>query len=220
MRGKIIALSGFDGCGKSTMATALKEKLRAQGQPAVTRWATLRPVLLKPAILAAKWLLVRGRDKFQDYSAHMAAKTTGMRKLSWTHEILLLIMLVDYIPQFFGKVVLSRWIGRHVICDRYYHDLMLDYTLLVNGDTRKMHRLIRLGARLFPRPDLHYFVDVPVDVALARKNDIPSRDYLIERQLYYSEMAKEQTLAPLSGTRPIDENVELILSDLRRVRHA
>lgn len=213
----VISLMGIDGCGKSTLSRALADDLGRRGEPAVATWAMLRPFLLRPLIAAAKFLLVRKAPKAQGYEAHIAAKRAGMNKLRFAHAIYLVVMVIDYLPQAWWKVGLPRLLGRHVICDRYYHDMALDYAITVNGDAARMMRVLHLLERLVPATDLHYFVDVPAEVAFARKDDVPSIAYLHERAGYYHTMASELGLPTLDGQAPPAEACRRITQDMQRI---
>lgn len=213
----LLLLTGVDGSGKSTLAAELRDELARRGERAVVVWAGLRPVLLKPFILAAKFLLVRRHDKFRDYRAHDRVKKAGMRRLRFTHGVYLAVLFIDYLPQVFVKVVLPRMFGRWVICDRYYPDLMLDYIVTAGKPPERLEPLVRFAGRLFPQPRLSYFVTVPPDVALARKTDIPAREYLEERGRYYAALAQSFGYAVVDGTRPPAENCRRILTDLSRL---
>lgn len=212
----LIVLMGADGSGKSTLARALCQKLKERGEKAVVTWATLRPLLLKPFIIAAKFLFVRKHDKFKDYTTHVSAKKAGMRKFAFAHNIYLLVLVLDYLPQVLFKVVLPRLIGRHVICDRYYHDLMLDYAISIGANPERMMHLIRRMDIFLLRPHLHYYVTVPIETSLARKDDIPSRAYLEERRAYYEHMSRALDLPVLDGETPPEQNCARILDDMNR----
>lgn len=214
----VIALMGIDGCGKSTLSRALSEQLQQRGVPAVTRWAMLRPFLLKPVIAAAKFLLVRKAPKAAGYEAHIAAKRSGMNKLKFAHTIYFAVMVVDYLPQVWWKVGLPRLLGKHVICDRYFHDMALDFAVTVNGDAARMMRALRFLERLVPATDLHYFVRVPPEVAFARKDDVPSILYLQEREELYRRMAAELQLAELDGQAPLEQGCSRITKDMIRIK--
>ncbi len=208
---------GIDGSGKSTLANELSSALGKRNQPSVVVWVCLRPVLLKPFILVAKRLLVKGKDKFKDYEQHNRAKRTGMKRLSWTHSIYLFVMILDYLPQVFYKVYIQKLLGKHVICDRYYHDLMLDYGVHTSASTDRVLQLIKLADKLFPVPDLFYYVSLPSEVALGRKSDIPSLQYLDERANIYNKIAERFQASRLDGVRMPAENCEIILADMDKI---
>lgn len=215
---QVIVLMGIDGSGKSTLSAALQKELAARGIPAQARWAALRPVLLKPVIALAKFLLVRKAPKADNYAAHMAAKRSGMNKMRFAHGVYFFIMALDYLPQAWWKVGLPRLLGRHVICDRYLHDLALDYAITVNGDTQRMMRALHALQWLVPATDLHYFVAIPPEVALLRKDDVPSIDYLHERDHYYRAMVQALGVPLLDGQAPIAENCQRLLRDMKLLR--
>ncbi len=212
--GRVIALMGIDGSGKSTLSRSLQQELERLGVPAVARWATLRPFLMRPVIAAAKFLLVRKAPKSADYEAHIAAKRSGMNKMRFAHSIYFLVMTLDYLPQAWWKVGLPRLLGKHVICDRYYQDLALDFAITINGDPARMMKALHTLEKWVPTPDLHYFVAVPPAVALARKDDVPSIGYLEERDRYYRAMAVSLGLPILDGQAPVETNCARLLRDL------
>ncbi len=213
----VVALMGIDGCGKSTLSRALVAEIEGRGEHAVARWATLRPYLLLPFIKAAKFLLVRKAPKFVDYEAHAAAKRAGMSKLKFAHSVYFVVMTIDYLPQAWWKVGVAKLLGKHVICDRYDHDLALDFALTVNGDTQRMMGALRQLERWVPRPDLHYFVSVAPAVAFARKDDVPSMAYLEERDDFYRAMADQLQLPRLDGNAPVASSCQSSVQDMTTI---
>lgn len=214
MKGRVVTLMGIDGCGKSTLSRALQAELAARGVPAVARWATLRPVLLRPVIAAAKFLLVRKAPKSVDYEAHMRAKRKGIGKLRFAHGIYFWVMVLDYLPQAWWKVGWPRLQGKVVICDRYFQDLALDFAILVNGDADRMIRALAVLAKLAPTPTLEYFVAISPEIALSRKDDVPSIAYLEERDRFYRALAAARTATTLRGDAPVADNCARLLRDL------
>lgn len=214
MSGKVVVLMGMDGSGKSTLSRALQAELHGRSIPTVARWATLRPVLMVPLIKLAKLLLVRSAPKTVNYEAHIQAKRSGMNKLRFAHSLYFGVMVLDYLPQVWWKVGLPSLLGRCVICDRYLHDLALDFAITVNGDTARMMRAVRFIEHLAPRAGHHYFVAVPVEVAMSRKDDVPSVAYLRERDYYYRALAIQLNMTELDGCLPPAENCARILRDL------
>ena len=205
---------GIDGSGKSSLGTLLERELVSQGVKTRMTWVCLRPVLLKPIAKLAKFMLVRKHKKFDDYSKHIAAKKTGIKKFSWAHGIYFWIMMIDYFPQVLFKVLLPRLAGYHIICDRYYHDLMLDYGVTVSANIEHILRLTALSERLFPKPDLLYFLFVTPEIAMSRKSDIPAVEYLQERSDIYAAIAERFNATVLDASLPLEENCSKLLKDI------
>lgn len=213
----IISLMGIDGSGKSSLGKLLCEDLNTQGKPAVFVWATLRPVLMKPFIKIAKFMLVRKHNKFEDYDRHMEVKNKGMKKLRWTHGIYFLVMMLDYLPQVMYKVLVPKMLGKHVICDRYYHDLVLDYCAHINAPVERALQLTRKIGKFLPKPDLVYLVSVPPEVAMERKDDIPSLEYLSTRSSVYEQINNLVGGKFLDGTLALEENCKNINNDMDHI---
>lgn len=216
---KTILLMGLDGSGKTTLANELHAQFSSRGKESVVVWAGLIPILTRPLIAIAKFLFVRKHDKFKDFHGHREARRAGMRKLAFARNAFLIILLLDYLPQVFFKVTLRRLMGKYVICDRYFHDLMLYYCVTTNAKPEQMLSLTRFAYRIFPKPDLCYFVSVPVEVALSRKADVPSLEYLNERKTYYEKLIATFDIAILDGTQPPADNCNRILTDLSHLEH-
>ena len=208
---------GVDGSGKSTLAKAVAAEMEARGEKVVVVWGALRPVLMRPFIKAAKFLLVRRHDKFADYEKHIEAKKSGMRRLSWTNVFSFWMVLIDYWPQVIYKIYIPRLTGYHVICDRYYHDLMIDYGITTNASLSRIQKLIGVARRMFMNPDIAYYLSVTSDVAISRKDDIPHVGYLEERIEYYDAVASSLGIQVLDGSASIDENRSRIMGDIDRL---
>ena len=71
-----------------------------------------------------------------------------------------------------------------VLLDRYWHDVMVDFSF--GGPLRDPPRLLR---RLLPEPRRLLVLDVPERVALARKPETPDERYVSERRRLYREVA-------------------------------
>src|SRR5438094_10532897 len=78
-------------------------------------------------------------------------------------------------------------LGRSVICDRYVLDMLVDGMAGLHDRPGRM----RLGfnlLRLFPRPDLAFFMDIDPEVAFKRKPDLPTLEDYVERLRLYREL--------------------------------
>lgn len=216
----IISLMGIDGSGKSSLGTLLVEELTSRGMNSQMSWVCLRPVLLRPIAKTAKFLLVRKHKKFENYEKHITAKKAGLKKFSWAHGIYFWVMILDYIPQVVFKVWLPRLAGRNVICDRYYHDLMLDYGVTISANIDRILKLTALSERLFPKPDLLCFLDVSPEVAMSRKTDIPALEYLTERADIYTGIAERFNALVLDASLPLEVNCKRLADEIEALSRA
>lgn len=93
----------------------------------------------------------------------------GIKRIVYVFDLLL---FVGY------RLLLERCLGRVLILDRYFYDSLADV-----ADGRRWV-FVKAFLRLLPRPDVAVFVDVPAEVAFARKQEYPL-DYLRERRRKY-----------------------------------
>ena len=207
---------GIDGCGKSTLSIPLQENISSYGKDTVITWATLKPVILKPVISLTKFLFVRKHDKFDNYDKHIEAKNAGVNKLKFTHKIYFIVMLIDYIPQAFFKVTIPKMLGKYVICDRYYHDLIIDYAITISLPAEKIDPYITFVEYFVPKPDFQYYLHVKPETSFSRKDDIPSISYLEKRKFYYDYLSKKLDINLLSGEDASDQNCQNIINDLKK----
>ncbi len=62
----------------------------------------------------------------------------------------------------------------------------------------------RLTWRLSPRPAAAFLIDIPAEVALQRKDDIPSLDYVQRRVDYYRFLSRSQQMVVIDGCDHLD----------------
>ncbi len=203
MRARLIYLFGIDGSGKTTVASHMQPYLAHQGRVVHCVWGTLRPVTLWPAIKIAKFLLVRGHSKFDNYAEHIRVKRAGVRRFRFLLGPLFWLSLIDYYPQYLWKIVRLAAKSDDLICDRYYVDMLMERAILQGLPPEGFSKwLIRYG-RLFRRPELALYLRTSPEVALGRKSDIPSEEYLRERTCYYDAAAGLLQARVIDGDQPL-----------------
>jgi dTMP kinase len=203
--GLLITLEGSEGCGKSTQAGDLAERLRAEGHPVtLTRepggtplGERLREVLLDPQGRGASL------DPLAEYLLFAAARA------AITAEVI--------------KPALER--GDIVVCDRY-GDSSLAYQGYGRGVNVDRIRAVNELATAGLRPDLTVLLDLPPETGLARQRGEPS-DRFQQEELDFHRRVREGYLAlardepdrwlVLDGTLPPSEIGELILQRLREL---
>ena len=198
----LINLMGVDGSGKTTVTEYMEQRLRDENHSVCCVWATLHPVILWPIIKIAKFLFVRKHNKFDNYSEHIKAKNEGMRRFRFFYKPLFYLSLLDYYPQYLWKVVRISRKNDYLICDRYYIDLIIDRAILESASPERVTDWLRRYDPFFRRPDLTLYLRTSPAVAIKRKTDIPSEEYLQERKCYYDAMTEVLRAHVIDGDQP------------------
>ncbi|HZZ07580.1 MAG TPA: thymidylate kinase [Candidatus Binataceae bacterium] len=136
--GRLIAVEGIDGSGKSTQLKLLERWLRARGYPVhFTEWNSSR--------------LVRNSMR------------RGKRRNLLTPSTFSLLHAVDFADRFIYQILPPLRAGMIVLADRYvYTAFARDVARGVHPDW------VRAVYRFAPRPDLTFFFRIPIDVSLER----------------------------------------------------
>jgi thymidylate kinase len=208
----LVVLLGTDGAGKSSVATALVERLRAGGIPADVRWARWQPFLLRPAraVVARLWLenpnFARGREEPAEVSEVKRAVLGGNGLLGRAY---LALACLDYWLQQAPFLLLRRRRG-WLLLDRYWYDLLIDACGNAAGAEQTAVRLV-LGPwrHLFPRPRHVLFLDVSPQVAFARKQGENSLPYLERRVTTYRAVARALGAERIDA----DQGLEMVVRD-------
>jgi dTMP kinase len=137
-RGRLVVVEGIDGSGLTTQAQALVGWLTAQGE---------RARLTKEPTSGPVGSLIRQALN---------------RRLQLSERTLALLFAADRLDHLEHEVLPALRQGVHVVTDRYYLSSLAYQSLRVDTEW-----LIELNAACV-RPDLHLFLDVPVDEALGR----------------------------------------------------
>ena len=152
--GYLFTFCGLDGCGKTTMLTALKEELEKEYSVFLTKQPTDA---------------VRKSEIFRTYMDNPDHTAFDYRSLS-------LLAASDRLQH--GSKVVEKQMeeGKIVISDRYF------YSCLANLRARgfKKDKWIYEIAESVVKPDVAFFFDVPVDVAIKR---VRSREAEKERYI-------------------------------------
>ena len=154
-RAKLIALTGVDGAGKSTQVARLAAHLRVRGLTVETVWCRsgTAPWRSRPWRCSASWRGSRRRSASEaDARRTVRAGILGRRPawLAWRA-----LIVVDYGPRLSLRVRHARRASDVLLLDRYWHDVMVDYSF-----GRALSDPPPLLAALLPRPDGIVILDV------------------------------------------------------------
>ncbi|WP_238398289.1 dTMP kinase [Halorussus salinus] len=199
-RGTLITITGIDGAGKSTLAKNIRDELRDRGHDAVYAYGRFLPLLSYPVMELGRRTVLSDSDLEEDYTEHQTNKadlfdTTVLRR---GYEAL---VMADYAPQLFAKVILPLYQHDFVICDRYFYDTLLtDLSGDVITEPQEAVDRYQTYSKLIPSPDFEFYIQIPPEVSLERKDDIPDIEYLRDRKRFYDVFAQEYGMTVLDGT--------------------
>jgi dTMP kinase len=193
-RGLLITFEGIDGCGKSTQADLLRDRLNSEG---------LSPVMIREPGGTAVGEDIRQVILDNHYSLSLGAE-------------LLLYMAAR--SELTGQVIIPALVAGHlVICDRF-----TDSTLAYQGygggaDLKAIRDLNRFAARGIT-PALTFLFDLNAEEAAARRTDradrMESKDFSFHRRVRsgYLQLARseEHRFRIVDATNTIDQIADLV----------
>lgn len=207
----VIAVSGVDGSGKTTLRAALVGELGRCGVPVSTVW--VRPGMGLGLLAAlggwAKRLI--GQD------ATPGIRTVATHANHENHDVVPLRSRRGAVGWAWAMLVSTSFLigvwRQHraasgvVIYDRHLVDALATLDFAYAGvDLRVPHRLVRA---LLPRADISLYLDVPAEVSVARKPDDLIGELAVRRQLeaYARWLEVLPPTARLDAMRPEPELV-------------
>jgi thymidylate kinase len=96
-----------------------------------------------------------------------------------------------------------------LICDRYYHDLLVDPKRYRYGGPMWTARLI---GRLMPQPALWVLLDAPAEVLQARKQEVPPAETERQRQAYLAFVRVQRDHVIVDASQSLDR----VIADVER----
>ena len=190
MKAKIIVFMGIDGSGKSSTCISVRDALRARGYRVVT-------IHHAPPIFELLHRSLRGTttDEPDDRPSLIDGDITPRRQF-----IRILIGVLAYIDALVGRSRILNAVGEAdiLICDRYPYDHLAYYI----SDAPRL--LTRLFTAICPHPALTFLVDVPPEVAYARRPEGSFDSCTRNTQRFRSIANRDlvRNLVVLDNTRP------------------
>jgi thymidylate kinase len=220
-RGRVVALSGIDGAGKSTQSAALVETLNRLGYDAVSEWVPFQSNqwpyrvldLIKRVVASAPLeagdasaATPAGDDEADERTGPSAkALTTRLREGNGaiTHGWATVIALANALSH---ARVAARHLaaGRIVVFDRYTLDSAVRMRFLYGHDRRFPVQNWLIGA-LSPRPVAAFFLDIDPEQSLQRKDDRWTARALTAHARLYRQEHERFGVVKLDGNLPREE---------------
>jgi len=189
----LITFSGVDGSGKSTLAQALIEQLSSEGiKTHYLWWFSANDSLLGK--LAGSVV--------QKLATPIESNAAGFPKVGRMRALYQLLVLIDFLLHVWSASIL----GKNLVCDRYVYDIVVFFASELHYSESKAKNLIRLLQSVTPKPLIAFLVDVPAEIAMQRKNDIPSsEEHERLRKLYFDLAKSDATVKFVDGSKRLEE---------------
>lgn len=196
--GYLFTFCGLDGCGKTTMLTMLKEDLEKEHNVFLTKQPTNT---------------VRKSEIFRTYMDHPNHTAFDYRSLS-------LLAASDRL-QHGSKVIENEMAeGKIVISDRYFYSCLANLRARGFGKDRWIYEI----AESVIKPDVAFFFDVPVDIAVKRvRSRETEKERYIDMELQYKlrdeyiKICKANNGVLISTEMPIEECYAVVKKETERV---
>jgi len=173
---------GPDGAGKSSVIAGLMRELGRNGRAVQMRH-------LKPRMVAKALRRPNAIDTDPHGKAPRGALLSLVKIGVWLGE--------EWYAHFFHEKRETLF-----LCDRYYHDLLVDPTRYRFGAPLWTARLV---GRLMPRPKLWILLDAPAEVLQARKQEVTLEESERERHAYLAFVRNQRRHAIVDASQPLDK---------------
>ncbi len=207
-RGFLTCFVGVDGSGKTTQAKLLVNWLESQGIESAYVWSrgevrAVRSILLfmgRSALGTSTRTIAKDKKSYSEYQSRKARLLENpVVRMLWsamTH--------VEHVTQINLEIRQRIRDGKVLVCDRYLWDSSIDLAVLNNRTPEWLSGgLNTLMWKLVPKPTLTFYIDVPPEEALKRKNDIPSLDYVTKRAAFYRHLASCNSWTVIDGREEV-----------------
>ena len=178
-----MAIEGIDGCGKTTQAKMLVDRLKKNG------YETL---YIRPIYVLLDLIRLGGRDKnsVSPRRARVSNKKSSIIQRALMSSVGYPYALVTYVFMKF------RYRNKIMVCDRYFYQFFFD---LFGEFSEKM-------MRIFPKPDIAFFLDGNLDLFYLRMDN--SFDASVGRDYYTDVLNLYRRISQKYGFIQIDANLD------------
>lgn len=178
--GRIIALSGMDGAGKSTAALTVRDELAAAGVPVLVHWTRLAADVGRLDLLARAVRRVLRRHASATVGCADLTPSGGVARRGWA------VLVAATTTRTARRAGRLRRRGYVVVCDRWLLDALVDLRVRY-GSSRAAEWLLRRG---FPLADETRLLRVDPAVAAARKPGDQTAAVLAAQAVEYARLAR------------------------------
>jgi thymidylate kinase len=180
---KIVVL-GPDGAGKSSVIHGLLDKLAQKG--CVVKMRHLKPFFVIPKRSEPGAIVIDPHGRLPRSALFSLAKI-----IVWLLEEWCVNCFQDR-----SETLL--------ICDRYYHDLLIDPKRYRYGGPLWIAKVV---GKLIPQPRLWVLLDAPAQVLQERKHEVPLEETARQRQAYLAFVRDQKHYIIIDATQSLDKTI-------------
>jgi thymidylate kinase len=177
-----VAIEGVDGCGKTTQAKMLGDRLKKEGYETTC----VRPiyVLLN---------LIRLGEEDKNSVSPRRARVSNEKSPIMQRTLMSLFGYPYALVTYIHMKLMSR--NKIVVCDRYFYQFFFD----LFGDWSEN------VTKFFPKADVTFFLDGNLDLFYSRMND--SFDVSVDRDYYMAVLNLYRRISQKYGFIQVDANL-------------
>ncbi|MFZ0746111.1 MAG: hypothetical protein WAM85_17000 [Terracidiphilus sp.] len=108
----------------------------------------------------------------------------------------------DYFLGYVLQITPALRCTRLIVFDRYFYDLLVDSKRVRYGGPGW---LLRLAARIVPRPDLVILLDAPAEVLWSRKHEVPFEEVVRQRTGYLQVVRSLSSAVVVDAAQPVSD---------------
>ena len=187
-----VVILGPDGAGKSSVIQGLMINVNRMGQIATVRH-------LKPFLFAKRHV---------DGDINIAPHGKQPRS-SFTSLVKILVWLIE---EWYAYLVRDKR-NELLICDRYYHDILIDSRRYRYGGPIWTAKLV--GA-LIPQPTLWVLLDATTEILQKRKQEVSTEETARQRQAYLDFVRSKRNHVIIDASQPLDNVIADVVHAVSR----
>lgn len=208
-----VCIIGADGAGKTTVGTAISEKLEYRGRSYQYWWCGWKEFRSLPFRVVRRLVrMVSSGDAEESDSAMNRMQERPTRPQRFLGLCYFPLVFIDHFLTTVPRATKYALQDRPVIYDRYYYGLVIGFAAYYSFPKRIVRILLGL-ARFYPTPDVVIYLEIDPETGFERKDDVPSPGYIRQRCEQYTILRSHENVVTVDARKP-PETVEAEVLDI------
>jgi len=186
----VISFSGIEGSGKTSCAACLKNVLTSCGVNVhIYANRSGREKILRLITKRRRALVEERQKSYGQKEDPTPINARILQEQSFAKKLRAFFNFISLNFAYLFRIWLPLVRGKVVICDRYVYDSLVDIASLFDRSDFQKGIINKMLLGLWPKPDISFFCDVPIETARERVENLKStfpEEFLMKRfGLYY-----------------------------------